>query len=155
MKALAFLLALVTALVCSAQSNPKSLSLPPAHYDVAEFVFRQYMVESSDRVFHLGYGAKSDALPGKFMERFTGKKPLVRGALGGTTVVDKKLILDKFTRREAIRLSIVKIGVTADTAQVRVIYSASYTSHSALFELLRTNGGWHVKERKLEWIACG
>ncbi len=104
---------------------------------------------------HIAYGTNNTPLPAEFVARFKGQTPLVRGTPDGITVVSNKIVLDKITRKEAVGLDIREIRVTGDTAEVQVIYFASYTSNSTRFYLVREHGNWRVKERKAEWIACG
>jgi hypothetical protein len=155
MKYLAILFSALFTFSTVAHAGRTNAVLPAVHYDLAEFVFRQYMSSDSKIVFHLAYSTNHVSLPAEFIARFKGQTPLVRGTPDGITVVSNKIVLDKITRKEAVGLEIREIRVTGDTAEVQVIYFASYTSNSTRFYLVRERGKWRVKERKAEWIACG
>jgi hypothetical protein len=149
---LLFLLCLFSA---TAHPGRRDAALPIGHYDLAEFVFRQYVSADSKVVFHLTYGTNDAPLAAEFMSRFKGRTPIVRSAPDGVMVVSNKIVLDKLTHQEAVGLGIREIRVNEDTAEVQVVYFASYTSNSTRFYLVREGGKWRVRERKVEWIACG
>lgn len=155
LKYFAILLTAFFAFSILTQAERPNAVLSAAHYDVAEFVFRQYISADSKVVFHLGYGTNNTSLPAEFIARFKGQTPLVRGTPDGITVVSNKIVLDNITRKEAIGLIIREIRVTGDTAEVKVRYFASYTGNLTWYYLVRERGKWRVKERKAEWIACG
>jgi hypothetical protein len=155
MKSLAILFSVLCTFSTVAHAGRTNAVLPAVHYDLAEFVFRQYMLGDSKVVFHLAYGTNSASLPAKFVARFKGQTPLVRGTPDGITVVSNKIVLDKITRKEAVGLCIREIRVTGDTAEIQVLYFASYTSNLTRFYLVREKGKWRVKERKVESISCG
>ncbi len=152
-------LAVFMSILCSCSTLPHAgrakAVLPAAHYDLAEFVFRQYMSADSKVVFHLSYGANQTALPEEFVARFKGQTPLVSGRPGGIAVVGKSILIDGMTRKEAAGLDMREIKVTGETAGVEVIFSASHTSNSTSFHLVRERGRWRVKERKAGWMMCG
>lgn len=153
MKCITFILLVVAGAIAKAGDTPAPHALPASHYDLAEVIFRDCTPPDSKKVFHLFY--KNRPLPPDFLSRFDGQPLIVRSTAGGTIVVDQKHILDRRTRREAIALDIQEIRITGETAEVQVFYSASFTSNSTRFHLVRERGGWRVKERKMEWIACG
>lgn len=152
-------LAVFLLILCSCSTLPQTgrdkAVLPVAHYDLAEFVFRQYMSADSKVVFHLSYGPNNTALSEEFVARFKGQTPLVSGKPDGIEILGKSILIDRTTRKEAAGLDMNEIRVTGDTAEVEVIYSASHTSNSTRFHLIRERGKWRVTERKAEWIMCG
>ena len=152
-------LAVFLLILCSCSTLPQTgrdkAVLPADHYELAEFVFRQYMSADSTVVFHLSYGENNTALPEEFVARFKGQTPLVSGKPDGIEILGKSILVDRMTRKEAAGLEIQEIKVTGDTAEVGVIYSASHTSNSTRFHLVRERGKWRVKERKAGWIMCG
>jgi hypothetical protein len=150
------LLALLFAMrVFAAPQPPNSAALPVAHYDLAELVFRQYVSADAKCVFHLSYGTNDAVLPADFIARFKGQSPLVRSLPDGVIVVSNRFVLDKITRKQAVGLGIRQLHVTGDTAEVQVVYFASGTSTSTRYYLVRERNGWRVKDKKMEWIACG
>ena len=76
--------------------------LPVAQYDLAELVFRQFISADAKSVFCLGYGTNYSPLPKEFIARFKAQNAIIRGEPDAITVVSNKIVLDKFTRREAI-----------------------------------------------------
>jgi hypothetical protein len=151
------LLSLLFGLRLFAAPQPASTNTPlaTADYDLTEMVFRQYLSADSKCVYHLTYGTNDAVLPADFMTRFKGQSPIVRSALDGVTVVSNRFVLDKITRREAVGLGIRQLHVTGDKAEVQVVYFASGTSNSTRYYLVRERSRWRVKDKKLEWIACG
>ena len=151
------LLSLLLALRVFSAPQPSGTDAPlaTADYDLAELVFRQYVSADAKCVYHLSYGTNDTVLPADFMTRFKGQSPLVRSTPDGVTVVSNRFVLDKITRKEAIGLGIRQLRVTGDKAEVQVLFFASGTSNSTRYYLVRERGRWRVKDKKMEWIACG
>jgi hypothetical protein len=157
MKLLTFFLPLLLALSIFAAPHPARTNTPlaTANYDLTELVFRQYVSADAKCVYHLSYGTNDAVLPEDFMARFKGQSPLVRSTPDGVTVVSNKIVLDKTTRKQAVGLGIRQLHVKGDTAEVQVLYFASGTSNFTRYFLVREHRKWRVKNKKMEWIACG
>ena len=155
MKALVILIFLAFVLRAAAAPPPAHTIavLPVAQYDLAELVFRQFISADAKSVFCLGYGTNYSPLPKEFIARFKAQNAIIRGEPDAITVVSNKIVLDKFTRREAIGLDIREIRVTGDTAEVQVQCFASSTGSSTRFYLVREKGKWRVQERKMEHVS--
>jgi hypothetical protein len=149
------LLSLVATLGLSAIAAPPTATLPRAHFDIAEIVFRDCIAHSDqESVYHLSSGTNDAVLPADFMERFKGQSPLARSTSDGTSIVNNRWLTDKLTKKPAARLSIREIRVGRGSAEAQLHYVSSSTTLSARYYLVREHGKWRVRDQKTEFIAC-